>query len=78
MLAQSVSRAQKISTVVDRLFKKHLSMVSRAQKISTVVDAGCVEAVIDVSRAQKISTVVDLVNKVTQILFHALKKFLLL
>ena len=33
-----VSRAQKISTVVDLYFLGHCSQVSRAQKISTVVD----------------------------------------
>ncbi len=34
-----VSRAQKISTVVDNLASSHNMDVSRAQKISTVVDA---------------------------------------
>ena len=54
-----VSRAQKISTVVDPYPITHDYTVSRAQKISTVVDNLMAGGGIEVSRAQKISTVVD-------------------
>ena len=37
-MLQHVSRAQKISTVVDLIHLREVSCVSRAQKISTVVD----------------------------------------
>ena len=55
-----VSRAQKISTVVDigQFSVDHL--VLRAQKISTVVDIGQFSVDHLVLRAQKISTVVDI------------------
>ena len=52
--------------------------VSRAQKISTVVDTGADFVALLVSRAQKISTVVDMEYKMSELRFHALKKFLLL
>ena len=54
-----VSRAQKISTVVDFISSICLLFVSRAQKISTVVDNVLIVNQNKVSRAQKISTVVD-------------------
>ena len=41
----NVSRAQKISTVVDRVNFVHYVFVSRAQKISTVVDEANLKAV---------------------------------
>ena len=54
-----VSRAQKISTVVDKSSGHIKQKVSRAQKISTVVDMSASGTYRRVSRAQKISTVVD-------------------
>ena len=54
-----VSRAQKISTVVDTCVWAAQYVVSRAQKISTVVDLMPLPYMTNVSRAQKISTVVD-------------------
>ena len=74
----SVSRAQKISTVVDISAQSISVCVSRAQKISTVVDIQMKFKVSIVSRAQKISTVVDIWYNWDSITFHALKKFLLL
>ena len=73
-----VSRAQKISTVVDILSAVVYGVVSRAQKISTVVDTPYVTGMSSVSRAQKISTVVDKGIEMFDAKFHALKKFLLL
>ena len=73
-----VSRAQKISTVVDLAADTYDLSVSRAQKISTVVDSVRVASISRVSRAQKISTVVDYYEHSTNDKFHALKKFLLL
>ena len=73
-----VSRAQKISTVVDSRSMVNGSYVSRAQKISTVVDNSPASVTAPVSRAQKISTVVDADLKRMREQFHALKKFLLL
>ena len=73
-----VSRAQKISTVVDVKSSFSYPTVSRAQKISTVVDGEPVHTNSAVSRAQKISTVVDCLRRILGSLFHALKKFLLL
>ena len=73
-----VSRAQKISTVVDLPVFWCAFEVSRAQKISTVVDFVWRYDLRKVSRAQKISTVVDIVGQFPIWLFHALKKFLLL
>ena len=73
-----VSRAQKISTVVDKIVVQDVKEVSRAQKISTVVDLTSLTAMRVVSRAQKISTVVDALWQSSNFAFHALKKFLLL
>ena len=73
-----VSRAQKISTVVDLRVLPIPHQVSRAQKISTVVDKDYFKYGALVSRAQKISTVVDIGVLVYTSRFHALKKFLLL
>ena len=78
-LSITVSRAQKISTVVDAFAQGSQKNVSRAQKISTVVDQIPARKCVVVSRAQKISTVVDKSGaRFLARSFHALKKFLLL
>ena len=73
-----VSRAQKISTVVDTNSSKGTYKRFTRSKNFYCCRYAASDAEALVSRAQKISTVVDLGVIMTDFVFHALKKFLLL